>query len=598
MHLSASSVALFDQCPRRFFHEKLEGREKGPSGEAAHIGTYVHAVLEQVAGLPVDERTYDKAVELMRAGWADFMLIPEIMLSDMSEVTLKQQVATGVKGFFKMSDVVVADPVALEMEINLTLDGVPFKGFIDRFVENNGWRVCQDLKGLACDTKIPTPSGFVTMESLQVGDSVFDKDGNEVVIFGKSKIKNLKCYRLKFDDLSEVVCDEEHLWQVMVSKRGKIKEHIVRTIPEIQKIMERNIIYVPLAKGYSSHNPIKPFVDPYVYGAWLGDGKHSSGEFINMDQEIWDRIEAAGFELGKIQHNYNKEGVENKAIARTILGLGSVLKEQGLLGNGKYVPELVYQWSYDNRLELLRGLMDTDGSYNIARNQCVFATTKLEFLKTVEKLCQSLGFRTRIHGPNKVINFDKEWEVYQLIFNPTVCPFHLSYKVAKFHNKPKGYFAVKQNFKEIISIEEIDSVPTVCIAVDSPSRTFLCTEAFTVTHNSGKVPDKRYAGGKLLQLKFYAAALDELDLRCDEIELLYVSYGDRIGCVVTDDTIREAKSVLTSVWDQVNDPLQEWPTKTGPLCFFCPFSSDGTCNEGKIAADKYKKFKASKGIML
>jgi putative RecB family exonuclease len=105
---------------------------------------------------------------------------------------------------------------------------------------------------------------------------------------------------------------------------------------------------------------------------------------------------------------------------------------------------------------------------------------------------------------------------------------------------------------------------------------------------TGKVPAEKYRDDKLLQLKFYAAALLQLGEPVHDIELLYVTFGERIGCIVTQSVVDEARSVLVSVWDSVNDSFQEWKPNPGPLCFFCDFQTH--CAEGKIAAERYRKY--------
>lgn len=78
-----------------------------------------------------------------------------------------------------------------------------------------------DWKGLPVDTPIPTTEGWKTMGSLKIGDLVFDEIGLPTKVIGKSQVKTKSCYRVVFNDKSEVVCDDEHLWAVnnFISKR-------------------------------------------------------------------------------------------------------------------------------------------------------------------------------------------------------------------------------------------------------------------------------------------------------------------------------------------------------------------------------------------
>ena len=60
-------------------------------------------------------------------------------------------------------------------------------------------------------------------------------------------------------------------------------------------------------------------------------------------------------------------------------------------------------------------------------------------------------------------------------------------------NSEIGNVVLKDNnsFRNIISVEYVDTVPTQCIAVDSPSHTYLCTHSLIVTHNTNKSIDKK-----------------------------------------------------------------------------------------------------------
>ncbi|HEX9088723.1 MAG TPA: hypothetical protein VF867_14490, partial [Arthrobacter sp.] len=93
-------------------------------------------------------------------------------------------------------------------------------------------------------------------------------------------------------------------------------------------------------------------VDPYVMGAWLGDGTTCSGGFTGIDPEITDEIET---------HYSMSHGVNGKS--HHILGLSKDLRTAGVLGN-KHIPAIYLRASYAQRLALLQGLMDTDGTIN------------------------------------------------------------------------------------------------------------------------------------------------------------------------------------------------------------------------------------------
>ena len=123
-------------------------------------------------------------------------------------------------------------------------------------------------------------------------------------------------------------------------------------------------------------------IHPYVFGVWLGDGNKCDGKVTNMYQELWDEIEKCGYKLG----DDVSQGGAGKAQTRTIFGLTQELRNLGCLYN-KHIPDIYLRSSYLQRLEILYGLMDTDGYYNKTRNRYVLTTTKYNQVDFCLKLC-------------------------------------------------------------------------------------------------------------------------------------------------------------------------------------------------------------------
>lgn len=209
-----------------------------------------------------------------------------------------------------------------------------------------------DYKGLPLNTLIPTPTGWVTMSEIRVGDSLFDAAGNVCTVRGKSQVKHLDNYRISFDDTSTAECDAEHLWTLhdgsVVAVTDLKPGDLIRTAAPLQ---------LPKAD--------LP-VDPYVLGIWLADGKHNTGEICKPDAEIWDEIQRRGYAIGG---DYNRNH-EHRCRTHTVIGLRTALGDLDLLGD-KQIPQAYLRASYQQRLDLLRGLFDGDGSANHKRKQAV-----------------------------------------------------------------------------------------------------------------------------------------------------------------------------------------------------------------------------------
>lgn len=103
-----------------------------------------------------------------------------------------------------------------EFLISYDFDGLRVSGQVDLLVVNGNEISIGDWKGLPLDTVIPTEKGYTTMEDLNVGDKVFDKDGNLCNVIVKSNIHHNPCYKIYFDakaickHADSIVADKDH----------------------------------------------------------------------------------------------------------------------------------------------------------------------------------------------------------------------------------------------------------------------------------------------------------------------------------------------------------------------------------------------------
>jgi len=256
-------------------------------------------------------------------------------------------------------------------------------GQIDLIIKSGNEITIADHKGLPLDTPIATESGFKLMKDIEIGDKVFDKDGNLCTVRCKSEIHHNPCYKITFDNSEEIIADSDHRWVISFAKVGKkghkYKEQIFTTeelcgylefinkkpkkqstdIPKILNVKPLNLEYKNLP------------IDPYMLGCWLGDGYKGCGLITQQKgSKVWEEIQSRGYKLGNnVVHDPNRENVET----RTVIGLTSKLKSLNLLFN-KHIPEEYLRASFKQRLDLLRGLMDTDGYYHITRHRYVMNT--------------------------------------------------------------------------------------------------------------------------------------------------------------------------------------------------------------------------------
>jgi hypothetical protein len=116
---------------------------------------------------------------------------------------------------------------------------------LDNF-HNNRFNICKlPRQPLALDTPIPTTKGWATMESIGVGDYVYNPEGIPVKIIKKSQtFYNTQCYKISFSSGESIIADEEHLWEINKTENKVLK---IKTL-EIYRKFIGNKFFIRAAK--------------------------------------------------------------------------------------------------------------------------------------------------------------------------------------------------------------------------------------------------------------------------------------------------------------------------------------------------------------
>lgn len=366
-------------------------------------------------------------------------------------------------------------------------------GQIDLLVKSGNEITLVDYKGLPVDTPILTSKGWVNMGDLKVGDKVFDKDGNLCNITVKSSVHNNPCYKIYFDNSESIVADIDHRWLISFKLKKPTKKcptgykNVVMTTIELKTYLDsiktRTSLNIPkILNALPINTPHKELpIDPYVLGVWLGDGSKDCGIITQQKgSPVWLELESRGYEIGPdLNHDPERESTE----MRTVYGLRTQLRLLNLLDN-KHIPEEYMLASYEQRLDLLRGLMDTDGSFNTTRNRYVMNTSQSWQVFDLNKLLATLGIKSTIFEVVNSYN-GKKFPGWNLCFTTN------NFNPFLTRNQDLKNVSKKDNnsFRNIEKVELVETVPTQCIAVDSPSHTYLAGDSCIVTHNTNKKID-------------------------------------------------------------------------------------------------------------
>jgi Phage P22-like portal protein/LAGLIDADG-like domain len=335
------------------------------------------------------------------------------------------------------------------------------------------------------DTPVVTPGGWSTIGALKIGDQVFSDTGEVSNVIGKSPVYIGKdCYRVTFGDGSSVVSSAEHPW--VVEERGKRTSSGFKWVSRKLRTDELD----PAQHCIKSAGPLQmPAADlplePYALGVWLGDGSRGSGAVSSSVEDIEpmrQELIARGLNVGEAR------GLD-RSPCFSIYGICGALRELGVF-NDKRIPAAYMRASADQRLELLRGLMDTDGTVHHASGSCMFTQADEAMAEQVRELIVSLGMRVGVTRREARVSMLANGHQIngtgstQLAFMPVdgVRVFGLPRKAATQTRERKRHPRRAQH--KIVSVERIDSVPVQCIGIDAPSHLYLCGKAMIPTHNT------------------------------------------------------------------------------------------------------------------
>lgn len=332
---------------------------------------------------------------------------------------------------------------------------------------------------LALTTPIPTPGGWVLMGDLRAGDKVLGRDGRPANVVAALPVhRDRPCYRVSFDDGTSVVTDGGHRW-VAVDRSVRGRPERVFTTAEIRGRLEAgwnqqgHRMAVPAADPLDLKPADLP-LHPYLLGAWLGDGETAGAAISGAETDlrhIVSEVEDCGYSCV-----WRKPYPNRCRVVGLPGGVRASLIDMGLLGN-KHIPAEYLRASYMQRLDLLRGLMDTDGSADHGR--CEISSKYEHLARQYLELVRSLGLRGSIAC--KAEPRSRTGETWRVYFHANqVIPFTLPRKVARVG----GGRANGQTLRSVLSVEEVESVPVRCIAVDTADHLFLAGEGMIPTHNT------------------------------------------------------------------------------------------------------------------
>lgn len=356
---------------------------------------------------------------------------------------------------------------------------------------------------------ILTPKGFVKMGDIKLGDQVIGGNGKPTMVTGVFPQGKVPCFEITFSDGSVTSVSSEHLWKVQKIKNRENKNglwHVMTT----QEILNKGL-YTKRKDYYFSIPMVEPihfdeqplFVDPYVMGCLIADGSLNSVNngggivFTKAEEDIVNKVNELlpeSVELRLKKGTTNEYGVSRKSIS----GKNEVseeIKELELCCKSEYkfIPEKYLFNSYENRLKLLQGLLDTDGYINETPSKkksgkkgvtIQYSTSSKQLSKDVVFLVQTFGGNATVARRMPKYTHRGEKRNGRLSYTVTIrlpkgiVPVSSNKQLAKFQEKSKY-----QPVRFIKSIEPIGNQEAQCISVAAEDHLYVCEDCI-VTHNT------------------------------------------------------------------------------------------------------------------
>jgi hypothetical protein len=330
-------------------------------------------------------------------------------------------------------------------------------------------------KALALDTPMLTTTGWKTMETLEVGDQVFDENGKPCNVLAKSDIVYDNTYKVSFLHNISLVCDGRHEWATISGKdrRNRTGVHKVHTTEEIGRTLrveadKRANHYIYATKPLQFPTKEQP-MPAYMFGMWLAGGFLYDKKCNILKQQSVSK--GSTWQLTEYEGGRYTNPAEMKAL----------LDKVGVSDDNKHIPFNYLYGDVEQRIALLQGFLDIVGSiYVNSQTEIQFKT--YELASDINFLVISLGHYSQVANFDYVSN--KNDTNFRVRFYPKMPLSRTSFKLARYEKVKRNAIMKMHVHYTIINVEKIPDVPKQCIQVDSPNHLYLAGEHLIPTHNS------------------------------------------------------------------------------------------------------------------
>lgn len=361
-------------------------------------------------------------------------------------------------------------------------------------------------KLLESNELIRVKNGWKEIKDIQIGDEVYGSDGKLTIVVGKSdKQCNVNMYKITLRDNRTINCCEDHMWKVWDKNKNKNKSNIVWSNITTKELFnkykikrtgkksngEESRFALPINKALLNEEKSDLLLHPYIVGVLLGDGSITSKNIIitSLDKEIINKIKSL------LPYGYNiKQKTEKDFIIyrehKDVDPFYKVLQKIGIYGHNshtKFIPYSYQYGSYEQKLELIKGLMDTDG---YAKKSVIeYYTISDQLSNDFLNVARSIGLHCKHSKKESWFNNKRYNDCNRISIYTKQDIFSLQRKRNSYINhKISSQGKSKYDKVFIKKIEPIGTSDGYCISVYNEDNTYI-TKDYIVTHNSYMTAD-------------------------------------------------------------------------------------------------------------
>ena len=361
-------------------------------------------------------------------------------------------------------------------------------------------------KALWNEEVVYTPTGIKKVKDVKVGDKLLGKDGQAVTVLGVYPQGKKRLYKVTLLDGRSIICSKDHLFTVGRRSHGQVK-YLVTSVADLMKAglkaTDGSCRFFLQNNDCLKFPPRKLKMSPYVFGVFIGNGCKSNGSLIlsapdeqvpmKVAQILSKDLKRDVVAIKNSENNYTwnffykdsfclpkRQPVKAKDLDSSLVTLLT-----NTYSKDRFLPEKYKYCSEEQRMELIRGLLDTDGSISLEKGVVSYCSSSRQLIKDIIEVLRGLGgFHVTETKPD-VRRPHTSYTIYiSCRHDRKPSMFTLKSKLERAVRSCTKADRIQYDRVRIASIEKLEKKDKcTCFLVDAPDHQFIAGDV-VVTHNT------------------------------------------------------------------------------------------------------------------